>query len=95
MKMVLAPTDSHGIPGISNDTVSSFDHLLGNQDKWDDFLPFLLCHHSSDIKQSGMSIHDPIASKVMHMAVFLCLCLMSVSVINSCGPGLYSILMLY
>ena len=56
---------------------------------------------SSAVMQSGMSLHESIALMVMHMPGICCvlfdswLCLDSQSAMNNCGPGLYSILMLY
>ena len=54
---------------------------------------------SSAVMQSGMSVHD-IAFMIMHIPRSSSLitsgfCLDSQSTINSCGLGLYSILMLY
>ena len=56
--------------------------------------------HSSAVMHSGMCVHEPIALMVMHMpgissSPVSWLCLDSHSTMDSCGPGLYSILMLY
>ena len=56
---------------------------------------------SSALMQSGMAIHNSIALMIMPIPdissypFVLQLCLHSQSAMNSCGPGLYSILMLY
>ena len=55
----------------------------------------------SDVMKLCMSWHDSIALMVIHMPTIssslfvLCLSQDSQSAMNSCGPGLYSILMLY
>ena len=57
-------------------------------------------HISSAVKQSGISVHDSIALIIKHIpgisSLFISHCFWIANLqMNSCGPGLYSILMMY